>query len=84
MWLLSDIVASLRRAGRGRLARHDLRQLSAAQLADIGIEPDHLGEVIDGLLARPEPFDPSPRIKPEFEWRGLNAWWRHEATANPR
>jgi uncharacterized protein YjiS (DUF1127 family) len=45
-----DFVAAIRHNGRRRAALRDLRYLTAEQLADVGIEPDHLGEVVDAML----------------------------------
>lgn len=71
MIMLTNILAAYRRNRTRQAAIRDLKRLSAEQLDDVGISPDRLGEVVDAMLARPEPFDASARIKPEFELRSL-------------
>jgi len=50
---LSSLFEGFHRGGTRSAALHDLGSLSAAQLADIGIAPDQIGDVVDGLLRRP-------------------------------
>jgi hypothetical protein len=71
MFALNQFASFLRRNKMRRDAMRDLRELSPEQLADIGIPSDRLGEVIEGLLARPEPFDLRARMKPEFDLRSF-------------
>lgn len=51
-WLPS-LFETFRRGQTRSASLHDLGGLSAAQLADIGIPPDQIGDVVDGLLRRP-------------------------------
>jgi hypothetical protein len=51
MFNLSSFLASFRRARIRSSAVHTLRGLSSEQLADLGIAPDGIGEVVDGLIA---------------------------------
>jgi hypothetical protein len=70
MFGLTDIVAAFRRGRMRQAAIRDLHRLSREQLADVGIPEDRLGDVIDAMLARPQPLDTSARITPELEGRG--------------
>jgi hypothetical protein len=51
MFEFSSFVASFRRARIRRSAVHALRGLSSEQLADLGVAPDGIGELVDGLIA---------------------------------
>ena len=71
MFPFNALFRSLRQNHKRRSAIRDLAHLSPQQLADIGLPADGLGEVVDAMLAKPEPFDLSTRFKPEIELRSL-------------
>ena len=54
MLALKDLIAFVRRNQTRRAALTDLRRLSAAQLSDIGLASDGLGDVVDSMLTRRE------------------------------
>jgi len=62
MLALTQIVAAFRRSRMRRAAIRDLKSLSREQLSDVGIPEDRLGDVIDDMLARQQPFDVSALI----------------------
>lgn len=69
MFGLTDIVAAFQRNRMRRAAIHDLNHLSREQLSDVGIPSDRIGDVVDAMLARPQPFDRSARITPDIKGR---------------
>lgn len=71
MFPLDSVIAFFRRNSMRRDAIRDLSRLGPQQLADIGLPSDRLGEVVDAMLARPEPFDLNARFKPELELQSL-------------
>lgn len=71
MFPFDPLIALFRRNRIRDAAIHDLRRLTPQQLADIGIPSDRVGEVVDAMLMRPEPFDLGARFKPELELQGL-------------
>lgn len=52
MVTFSSFLAAFHRAKIRRSAIRSLRSLSSEQLADLGIAPDGIGDVVDGLIAR--------------------------------
>ena len=76
MLALTQIVTAFRRSRMRRAAIRDLQRLSREQLSDVGIPEDRLGDVVDDMLARPQPFDTGARITPGLKARGavINAY----------
>ena len=62
MSMLSAILAGFRRGNARRSAAHTLRGLSAAQLADIGIHPDAIDDVVSAMLANSAGAKATPRL----------------------
>jgi len=54
MSALQNLVSFLRRNRTRRSALADLRALSAAQLSDIGLAPDGLGDVVASMMRQTE------------------------------
>ena len=54
MSALQNLVSFLRRNRTRRSALADLRELSAAQLSDIGLAPDGLGDVVASMMRQTE------------------------------
>ena len=51
---LSSLLEGFRRGETRSASLNDLGSLSTAQLADLGIPPDQIGAVVEGLLRRPQ------------------------------
>lgn len=50
MLSFSSVLDCFRRGAARRSSVRALRNLSAAQLRDIGVAPDHIGEVVDAMV----------------------------------